>query len=128
MPEFEGLHLNRAETTLVMVLRHDCHFCAESVPFYKSLRKRPAKTAGTTQFVVLTGDDHETAMHFVETSDLPVDDVVTVARDRLQELRVAGTPTLLLVDHTGLIQRVWLGKLDSNHEAEVRTLVGASDN
>jgi glutaredoxin len=112
-----------------MVLRHDCHFCAESVPFYKSLRgnRNTDTTSSKPQFIVLTADDHETAMKYIEANELSVDGVVTVPVNRLQELRVAGTPTLLLVDQTGLIQRVWLGKLDSNREAEVRAVVDASD-
>jgi len=36
-----------------------------------------------------------------------------------QSLQVGGTPTLLLVDSKGIVQKVWLGKLSEAKEKEV---------
>jgi hypothetical protein len=126
LPAFDGLRLDRANKTLVMVLKHDCHFCAESLPFYKSLRNRRSTvtTAPRPQLVVLTGDDRQTATRYLETNSIEVDGLAIVPTNRLQELRIAGTPTLLLVNHTGLIERVWIGKLDFSGEEEVRQAIG----
>jgi len=37
----------------------------------------------------------------------------------LADVNVSGTPTLLLIDQTGHVLRVWVGKLDENRERDV---------
>ena len=45
-----------------------------------------------------------------------VDGVVNVS---LSDIHVSATPTLVLVDRSGRVSNVWVGKLDSNRENEV---------
>jgi hypothetical protein len=122
VPQFRGLNFARAKRTLLMVVRQDCKFCGESIPFYRRLpRSGPVTLGGTqeTQLVVLTEDDLNTARHFVEGNSLMLDAVVAIPPARRSDLRVKGTPTLLLVDSAGTIKKIWIGKLSENREREV---------
>jgi hypothetical protein len=42
-----------------------------------------------------------------------------VKHANFQSLQIGGTPTLLLVDSNGIVQKVWLGKLSETKEKEV---------
>jgi hypothetical protein len=46
------------------------------------------------------------------------DDVVNSS---LADIRIAATPTLLLVDQAGRVRNAWVGKLDEKGEKEVET-------
>jgi len=122
LPVFNGLELDGADRTLVMVLRHDCRYCAESLPFYQSLSTRGATHEGKIkrQIAILTGDDPETARHYVSANRLNVSMVVSIPEKQRQDLKVTGTPTLMLVDRAGVIRRLWIGKLDAAGEQEVK--------
>jgi len=53
---------------------------------------------------------------FVQANSLPQD---RVYRASLKDISVSATPTLFLVDRTGFVQRVWIGKLSEKEEKEV---------
>jgi hypothetical protein len=44
-----------------------------------------------------------------------------VRQATLSELEINGTPTLLLLDRSGRVKHVWLGKLPSEKESDVVT-------
>ena len=127
LPTFEGLDLRHSEATLVMVLRHDCRFCAASVPFYQTLRSATSRlTGGATQIALLTSDDADTAAQFVHNSQVEFDQIVSLRPEQYRDLRIPGTPTLILVDSSGQIRHVWVGLLDQAHQAEVRTALATA--
>lgn len=101
--------------TLVLVLSRDCHFCTESAPFYQRLTR---ETAGRP-------DVHLVAVFPQEVSEgRKYLDGLNVS---IQEVRQAspsstgagGTPTLILVDGSGVVQNSWVGKLAAPEESEV---------
>jgi thioredoxin-related protein len=125
IPAFDGLHLHNADQTLLLVLKHDCHFCAESIPFYQRL-PREVQSRGSLQriqFVMLTADDPETAKQYMDDNKLALNSIVTIPPPRHRELKVPGTPTLILVDRAGVIQQMWLGELDASREAQLISLL-----
>jgi hypothetical protein len=44
-----------------------------------------------------------------------------VRQATLTEIEINGTPTLLLLDRSGRVKHVWLGKLPSEKESDVVT-------
>jgi hypothetical protein len=127
VPAFKGLDVAQSDQTLLMVLRHNCGFCAASVPFYRELGNKfgPAMSNGRTRLVVVTTDDPPTAKEYVRKNQFNVNAIVSVPPSRQSELRILGTPTLLLTDKSGRINRIWSGQLDELHEAEVTTALTA---
>lgn len=61
------------------------------------------------------GDKTEIASYLSEHGVL-VDDIISTS---LSDINVPYTPTLLLVDRSGNVSDVWVGKLDPRKETEV---------
>ena len=64
---------------------------------------------------VVPGDKIEVARYLSEQGVL-VDDVINAS---LSDIKVSATPTLFLVDRSGHVTDVWVGKLDERRETEV---------
>jgi hypothetical protein len=98
--------------TLVMYVRSTCHFCTESMPFYEALSRERSKGQHWT-WVVAAGEPIDTARAYLSSHHVEPDDVISVPP-------TVPTPTLVLVDRTGVIKKVWTGALDSSGQQEVR--------
>jgi thioredoxin-related protein len=98
---------SKAPQTLVLVLSSQCHFCTESMPFYRDLLKARAGQP-QTRMVAVGLEDAATLREYVKQHDLQFDDVATVPRDKI---KFRGTPTLVLFDRSGTVKGVWGGFL-----------------
>lgn len=101
--------------TLVLVLQKGCHFCSESAPFYKKLVEQTEQPGKPHLIAVLPQNPKESA-DYLSSLGVPIGDV---RQARLTDVRVHGTPTLLLVGSNGVVNRVWIGKLKPEKESEV---------
>jgi len=93
-------------TTLVLALQKGCRYCEESSAFYRRLHDQRSG-AQPRMLAVVPGDKTEVARY------LSAQGVVVVSV----------TPTLFLVDQSGSVRDVWVGKLDESKEAEVARLM-----
>lgn len=98
---------------VVLVLSTTCHFCKESSGFYRKLVEDCRSHARTVAFFPQTPEE---AQAYLKAEDVQVDEV---KHANFQSLQIGGTPTLLLVDSNGVVQKVWLGKLSEVKEKEV---------
>jgi hypothetical protein len=98
---------------VVLVLSTTCHFCKESSGFYRKLVEDCRSHARTVAFFPQTPEE---AQAYLRAEDVQVDEV---KHADFQSLQIGGTPTLLLVDRNGVVQKVWLGKLSEVKEKEV---------
>jgi hypothetical protein len=114
--DLPGVDWRRASHTLVMALSTGCHFCSESARFYQRLL--PAANASKTAVVAVFPQPTNEARAYWASHDLPLTGV-DFARAPLDHLEVSGTPTLILVDRLGVVQRSWVGKQPAQGEAEV---------
>ena len=104
-----GAHVR---TTVVLYLRSSCQFCTASMPFYQRLREAAAATAGTR--LIAVGPE-------------PTDDLASYLRQHLVEVdavvsyegRPKPTPTVLLVDSTGVIRSIWMGQQRDDGERDI---------
>jgi hypothetical protein len=101
--------------TLIVVLQKGCHFCSESAPFYQKLTREAVQSGKVHVMAVLPQPTRE-AMDYLSELGIPITDVRQV---KLGEVKVRGTPTLLLVGNTGVVEKVWIGKLPADKESEV---------
>lgn len=108
-----GIDFSASPRTLVMAVQSSCHFCSESMAFYRELGQR---RSAANRLAVVAPDDVETAKKYVAAHGFAPD---LVATSDLTALNVRGTPTLLLVNAAGVIERVWMGKLTAQREQEV---------
>ena len=101
-------------TTLVLALQKGCRYCEESAAFYRKLHDQRSGSL-PRMLAVVPGDKIEVARYLSEQGVL-VDDVINAS---LSDIKVSATPTLFLVDRSGHVRDVWVGKLDERKETEV---------
>ena len=101
--------------TLVMALKHGCHFCAESAEFYRRLNKDGVVRKQTRFIAVLPGSRPD-SQGYLNRENVNVDEI---KQTDLRLIGVRGTPTLLLVNNEGVITQSWVGKLSPERERDV---------
>lgn len=106
--------------TLAVFLSKDCHYCQESMDFYRQLASAiSADNACDVKLIALgprNREKREDIVDFLVDRKLHVDgvDVVDFA-----SLGVTGTPTLILRDSSQLVKNVWVGLLSGTRQREV---------
>jgi hypothetical protein len=101
-------------TTLVIALQKGCRYCEESSAFYRRLYNQRSGSK-PRKLALLPGEKTETARYVSEQGVL-VDDIVNTS---LSDINVSLTPTLLLIDRSGKVRDVWVGKIEARREGEV---------
>jgi len=101
---------------LIFVIRQGCIFCSESMPFYRDLVKAHVPTEPSLIF--LMPGSKEANITYLK-SNLGTEEDVRIYNPN--SLHVSGTPTLVLLDSSSHIQKVWVGKLSPSQELEVET-------
>jgi thiol-disulfide isomerase/thioredoxin len=106
--------INRGNSgdTLLLVLSTTCHFCTESMPFYQQL----ARERGDVRMVAVLPQPIAAGTEYLKQHEVSVDEVTQA---QLDALNVAGTPTLLLIDKSGVVKNSWFGKLAPDQQSEV---------
>ena len=107
-----------SQKALVVAISPTCHFCDESMPFYKRLiDERNQKGSGVKIIAAVPADEAKApeAEKFAAAGVQP-DSLVTMD---FASIKVPGTPTILLVDNQGKVLDVWVGKQDSGGEAKI---------
>jgi hypothetical protein len=105
---------NGSDGTLVLWLDSACQPCVDSMTFYRRLRG----SVGSVQVFALARETDRSLRIFLATHGLAVDSVLSLGDT---PTKFVGTPTVVLVDSTGTIRRLWLGRLPST-EAEDEVL------
>jgi len=105
--------------TMLMGLSTQCHFCTESAPFYLRLSRDHANA----RLIALFPQSVQESGEYLKKLGVSVDEVKQVSPG---SIGIAGTPTLILVDHEGIVTDVWAGKLTPDQENEVLLKVASS--
>ncbi|HKR12924.1 MAG TPA: hypothetical protein VJT15_12770 [Pyrinomonadaceae bacterium] len=103
--------------TLVAVLSTSCRFCTESASLYQQIAAERSKREDV-KTIALFPQTVADAQQYLSGLGVTVDEIKQVEPSAVN---ARGTPTLLLVDDTGTVKKVWVGKLPPNKEAEVLT-------
>jgi len=118
-----GLDWKQHERTLVLALNTGCHFCEESGPFYQKLAVAQEQGGIDLGVVAVFPNDAEMVRQFMTKDNLHIR---SVAATPLENLRVSATPTLILVDKDGRVERSWIGLLSPPEELELfKSLFGS---
>ena len=100
--------------SLVFFLNKDCRYCTKSAPFYRQLTDEASKQ--NVRLLAVLPNSAEEAKAYIESIKLPIADIRTGA---LASYKIAGTPTLLFVNSSGTVERVWFGDA-SGREKQIR--------
>ena len=116
LAKIEGWDWGAHDQTLMLVLKKGCHFCEDSAPFYQRLVMQQKQSGSHAAIVAVFPDAADAAKEVVQSEGLAVEAISGVP---LERLNVSGTPTLLLVDRTGIVLKAWMGMLSPRQELEV---------
>lgn len=99
--------------TLLLSLRQGCQFCAESAPFYRRL---VAEASGRrVKLIALVPQAPSEGRRYLAELGVGIEDV----RDLRAAPVASAVPTILLVNHQGVVVNSWLGKLRPDQESDV---------
>jgi hypothetical protein len=107
-----GVDWQKNGKTLLLALSTTCHFCTQSSPFYQ----RVVKERGDTQLIVIVPQAADEGQSYLKRLRVDINDVRQAS---LGDIGVSGTPTLILVDSTGVVADSWVGALTPDKENEV---------
>lgn len=113
--QLPNIDWSRSERHLVLVLQKDCRFCTESAPFYQKIITTLNQRLDVQLIAALPQPVSESKDYLYGLG-------VAVSEIRQADpssLGATGTPTLLLVDRSGTVRDVWVGKLPPAKEQEV---------
>ena len=116
LPGLHAYNWKAHERTLVLALRNGCHFCEDSMPFYRRLAKLEQSNQIGVHLIAVFPDDPAAVRQVVETLQLTIEVVPGI---ELGQVKVQATPALMLVDEQGRVTKVWMGELPAVEEAEV---------
>ena len=106
------------QRALFVVVSPTCHFCNDSMPFYKQIMDERNQKGSAVKVIAAVPADAakpEEEKHLTSAGVQP-DALVTLD---FSKIKVPGTPTLLLVDNQGKVLDIWVGKLDEPRQREV---------
>ena len=105
--DLQGFNWPSNRRTIILALSKHCPYCLESAQFYQQLIKEVKEHSDVHLAAIFTESVPE-AKNYLEQMSVSIDDV---RQAPLSALGFKGTPTLLVVDETGQIKDLWLGKL-----------------
>src|ERR1700761_7267476 len=107
-----------AQKALVLAVAPNCHFCNDSMAFYKQLveKRNSANSPVKVVAAVASPEAKDQESSKMTASGVTPDAVVQLD---FRQIKVGGTPTVLLVDRQGKVLSVWMSKLDDHGEQEV---------
>lgn len=112
----------KSRQTLLIVLSPGCHFCSESAPFYQRLVNAVARNNDVRLMAVFPQDASE-GRRYLDQLGLSI---AEVKQAPLNSIGVIGTPSLILVNNTGIVTEAWMGQLPSDKESEVLSRLGSN--
>jgi len=118
-----NLDWNQHRHTLVLALNTGCHFCEQSAPFYQVLARTQVPGRDDLGIVAVFPNEREAVRQFMTHVGLHIPSVAAVP---LEGLHVNGTPTLMLVDNEGRVERTWIGTLTPSEEFDLLKVASVS--
>jgi hypothetical protein len=111
-----GVSYSSSPQTLLIAMSTSCHYCTESLPFYKQLAEAQRTSGRQTHVVAVFPNQEAEVRQYVQQNKLGLD---TVAGVDLGALNISGTPTAVMIDDNGKVQDFWIGKLPEAQERQV---------
>ncbi len=118
-PVFTNLSYAEVPATLLLFVRPGCHFCTESMAFYRRLAAGRAHVAGRFRLAVVSVDPEPVMSAYLKQNALVVDRLVPAAMGDRVNVRVA--PLIMRISRSGGITDIWVGKLSSAGERQIES-------
>ncbi|MFZ0774038.1 MAG: hypothetical protein WCA49_21640 [Candidatus Sulfotelmatobacter sp.] len=106
-----GYDWHRSPPTLVVAVRDGCVYCERSYPLYRRLEDLERDNHLKAHILMVMPDDSTRAGAVLSSHGITSQ---AIAGTPLSNIKVSGTPTLLLVDASGRLLQSWIGELDAS--------------
>lgn len=113
-----GADWQAAPISVLLQISSTCHFCNESMPFYRQLMAARQAAPARVPVIVASQDAVAAIRKHLGDQQLTVDKVL-----HTRDVFGTGTPTVYIVDSGGVVKRVFIGKLDPAGEKELLAIV-----
>jgi hypothetical protein len=111
-------HWNPGKKAVLIAVQPECPYCEQSTDFYKEL----VGAAGAAIDVIgVVPHSASAGREWFQTYGIKVTDVVKV---EFTQLRVAATPTVIVLDDRHVVEGTWAGKLSSRTQDTVFAKLG----
>jgi hypothetical protein len=114
LPPPEGYQWAQHDRTLMVALRYGCIHCEHNMQLYQHIQNQIQRSNARTSLLSIFPDDLFVAQHDLDSHSLG--NMPFLANINFAKMRVAGTPTLLLVDNKGTILYSWIGELSQREQ------------
>jgi len=114
-----GADWQAAPVSVLLQLSSTCHFCNESMPFYRQLMEARRAAGAKVPVIVASADAVAVMRKHLEDQQVMVDKVLHSRPGAFG----MGTPTVYIVDSRGVVKRVFIGKLDASGEKQLLSIV-----
>lgn len=115
-----GYDWRNHDQTLVVAVRQGCVYCERSYPLYRRLEGLEHDNHLKAHMLIVMPDDPANEAAVLKSQGISSQSVPSTV---LNDIKVSGTPTLLLVDANGRLLQSWVGELEpSKAEALVAQL------
>jgi thioredoxin-related protein len=106
-----GYDWHNHDQTLVIAVRQGCIYCERSYPLYRRLDGLEHDSRLKAHMLIVMPDDSANGTALLKAQGLTSQNVPNTP---LGDIKVSGTPTLLLVDANGRLLQSWVGELDAS--------------
>lgn len=111
----EGVQWTKSGHTVLLVLQKGCRYCTESAPFYQRLTKE-IENRNDVKLIALFPQPVAEGKQYLDEIGVEIADIRQVDP---KQFKLGGTPTLILVNESGVATDVWKGKLPAEAESKV---------
>ena len=109
----DNLETSQNSKNVLFVMMKGCHFCEESMEFYKkTIQQNQNKSVKFVAVFPPNSKEIENYLHSYGISG------VEIKYSELSKIDVDGTPTIIVADQNGRIVKTWSGKLSSTGEKD----------
>jgi hypothetical protein len=103
-----------AAPVVVAVIRSTCHFCTDSMPFYRQLAATTSR-GRRIHLVAVSDEPPEVTKGYLSAHGVDAAQIVSAPRDTLL---VSGTPTLFGLDRKGVVRVREVGRLSDERRQQ----------
>lgn len=111
-----GVAWGNATMTVLLGLSTECPYCEASLPFYRSLTQFKFAENGRPRFVAVFPQSATEGSEYLRQAKVSADQVL---HGNLPTMGILATPTLAVVDKTGTVSNLWVGRMSDSQQKDL---------
>lgn len=121
LPHADALGVQKAERTLVIAVQQGCAFCQASMPFHRQIIAERNRRRANVRIMMVAPLRDKNIRESLATDEVYPDDVMLLGPNL--PLKIAATPTIIIVDSVGTVVTSRAGKLDKQGELAMHDIL-----